>query len=260
MVQYLYVVGNPLRWVDLLGLELASLPIPPSVVHDAPALPWGTELVAKQSNLKLYESYSPSSRVLNTIPNGSSVSSQNEAKTNANTTWYKVAYKGQVGWVDAKYFQEKKSNGTLTQNAAGQNQGRVPNTDPAPEPSQPKDFNPNYPLNDIGMQGNTPSTSSPGENQSNNPPEGLRLVGFGLQLEFSGIAVQQISGGFEVVIYIDEYVVKNNNKWYTSSLYFYVGGTISGDDLLTMVQNLASNVSVKSPGVLRKDTECEKIQ
>ena len=146
LVAYVYCVDNPLRWVDPLGLRLEAPDPFGGAVRDAQALPWGTELVAKQGNLKLYGNYSPSSKVLATIPSGGSVFSQNEAKENAKTTWYKVSYRGQIGWVDASYFKEKASNGTLTQNPAVQNknQGRVPNTDPDPEPGPPKDAIPPY--------------------------------------------------------------------------------------------------------------------
>ena len=146
LVPYLYCVDNPLRWVDPLGLRLERQEVLGGAAPDAQALPWGTELVATKGNPKLYENYSPSSKALATIPNGGSVFSQNEAKENAKTTWYKVSYRGQIGWVDASYFKEKASNGTLTQNPAVQNknQGRVPNTDPDPEPGPPKDAIPPY--------------------------------------------------------------------------------------------------------------------
>ena len=236
MVQYIYAIDCPLVYVDLGGEQAVAntdiggggAPSKPS--PDQPSVPGVsgavtgismTQLIVTADQVRMRTAPSLNSSTVGYLNKGTYVTNLNQTVDKDGYTWRKVKVNGKICWVADHYLK------TVQQSSP---------QDPATlKPQQPSTTKPHT---------NTTSNSSEatGSNENNGPKPGYRFVGFGIQLEVS-LAGLPVCIGAELIFYTDAWVRTNKNKWYNLCLYAYAGASISGDNIQTILENLAGNPS-----------------
>lgn len=248
MVQYIYAIDCPLIYIDVGGEKADAVdfagtggsatskpttdPYPTFKPASSDKPLYSIQLTVTADQVRMRTGPGLNYPTIGSLNKGEKVINLCHAVVQDGYTWRKVSADGQICWVADHYLK------TVQQ---------LSPQDPATlMPQQPSTTNPHT---------NTTSNSSEatGNNENNGPKPGYRFVGFGIQLEVS-FAALPVCIGIELIFYTDDWVRTNQNRWYDVCLYAYAGASISGNNVHTILENLA-----RSPSALTSSASLANI-